>query len=113
MGGFVVYAKERGMQIQAYGSLGNPPLDPRDPGLSPEILHGNTTTAIGHAHNKSTPQVALKWIVSQGIPAVTKSGNPKHLAEDLDLWSWNLTSREFDDLTSMTKPGGRPSLVCN
>lgn len=111
--GFMTYASGRRMVIQAYGSLGNPPLDPRDPGLSPEILHGNITSSVARAHNKSTVQVALKWIVSQGIPAITKSGNAKHLAEDLDLWSFNFTSKEFADLTSMKKPSGRPSFVCN
>lgn len=111
--GFMTYAQQRGMIIQAYGSLGNPPLDPRDPGPSPIILHGNTTSQIGRAHNKSSVQVALKWLVDQGIPAITKSSNPEHLAEDLDLWSFNLTYEETSALNAMTKPAGSPSFACN
>lgn len=110
--GFMTYARKRGVVVQAYGSLGNPPLDPRDPGPSPVILHGNTTTGIGRAHNKSSVQVALKWLVDQGIPAVTKSSNPKHLAEDLELWSFNLTSDETAALNAMETPSGSPSFAC-
>lgn len=29
-----------------------------------------------------------------GIPAVTKSSSSEHLKEDLDLWSWNLTTQD-------------------
>merc|ERR1712083_1128086 len=109
----MTYGKEHKVVVQAYGSLGNPPLDPRDPGIDPLILHGAIPTKIAQAHNRSTVQVALKWIVHKGIPAVTKSGNPIHLAEDLDLWSFNLTDDDIATLDAMSKPGGSPSFACN
>ena len=111
--GAVSFCKQHGCVVQAYGSLGNPPLDPRDPGPSKEILHGNLTSSIARNHNVSTVQVALKWIVSQGIPAVTKSGNPAHLAEDLDLWSWDLTPQEKQALDEHNIPRGSPSFACS
>jgi len=111
--GFMDYARTRGVQIQAYGALGNPPLDPRDPGASDIILHGNITTSIGRAHNKSSVQIALKWLVDQGIPATTKSTNPRHLAEDLELWDFELTSEETVRLNAMKKPSGSPSFACS
>ena len=70
-------------------------------------------------------QVALQWIVRQGVPLVTKADDVTYLAEvsfvavvrehvesrmlehiccvkkqDLDLFSWNLTSADMDTLTS-------------
>ena len=108
----MTFCKEHGCIVQAYGSLGNPPLDPRDPGPSPEILHGNLTTKIANAHNVTTAQIALKWIVQHGIPCVTKSANPEHLKEDLDLWAFNLTQQEMDELDAHTKPKGSPSFAC-
>lgn len=111
--GMMTYAKDRGFHMQAYGALGNPPLDPRDPGASPEIMHGNLTTRIARAHNKSTAQVALKWIVEQGVPAVTKSLSPDHLSQDLDLWSWHLDSDELRDLNAARKPEGHLSFACS
>lgn len=104
---------EHGCVVQGYGALGNPPLDPRDPGPSPEILHGNLTTTIAKAHDVSTVQVALKWIVQHGVPCVTKSSNPQHLKEDLDLWTFNLTAAEMAQLDAHTKPSGTPSFACS
>merc|ERR1719235_2155123 len=91
------YHKAHGIQTQAYSALGNTPWGKH---ASKDILHGDLTTSIAKAHNVSTVQVALKWIVQHGIPAVTKSSNPAHLASDLDLWSWNLTSSEMSQLSA-------------
>jgi len=90
-GNIVSYGKSMGVVTQAYSALGNTPWTHH---AEPEILKGNLTTAIAKAHNVSTVQVALKFLVEAGIPAVTKSSSPSHLASDLDLWSWNLTEEE-------------------
>ena len=37
-------------------------------------------------YQRSTAQIALKWLVQNGMPVVTKSANPQHLAEDVDLF---------------------------
>ncbi|CAE8620209.1 unnamed protein product [Polarella glacialis] len=108
--GFVSYHKKMGVQLQAYSVLGNNPIKHS---ASEEILRGNLTTSIGKSHNKSSVQVALKWVVDQGIPAVTKSANAKHLKEDLDLWSWELTAAEKEALDNHRNPAGSPSFACS
>jgi len=94
-GNIVSYGKSMGVVTQAYSALGNTPWTHH---AEPEILTGNLTTAIAKAHNVSTVQVALKFLVEAGIPAVTKSSSPSHLASDVDLWSWNLTEEESQSL---------------
>ena len=69
----IEYHKEHGVVTQGYSTLGNTPLGHH---ASADILHGNLTSSIAKAHNVSTVQVALKWVVSHGIAAVTKSSNP-------------------------------------
>jgi len=108
----VAYHKAHGVVTQGYSTLGNTPWGHH---ASADILHGNLTTSIAKSHNKSTVQVALKWVVSQGIPAVTKSSNPVHLASDLDLWSWDLTDAEMaalDAHKSADSPA-YPSFACS
>eukprot|EP00913_Durusdinium_trenchii_P034843 g32592.t1 len=107
--GFVSYHKAKGIQLQAYSVLGNSMTHH----ASSEILNGNLTTSIGKAHNKSSVQVALKWVISQGIPAVTKSSSSEHLKEDLDLWSWNLTTQDKQLMDAHRSPKGSPSFACN
>merc|ERR1712217_240826 len=78
-------SKRRGVVPQAYSPLGH------GSELDPDVLHGNITKRIAAAHNKSTAEVALKWLVANGIPLAVQSTNPKHLASDIGLWSWDLT----------------------
>ena len=105
--GFKSYADEHGIVLQAYSALATSSSDDHD-----FILNGNLTNDIAAKHNKSAVQVALKYIVQQGIPAITKSSNPSHLASDLDIFSWNLTSSEMDSLSAYRGKTENPSFAC-
>lgn len=69
-----------------------------------ELITGKMVSDIGKAHGKSGAQVSLRWAVQQGIPVVPKSSNPKHLAENKDLFGWSLTEEEMATLTAATTP---------
>lgn len=102
--GYVTFAKEKQMAIQAYSTLANKPSfyfwEPK--GINPQILSGNAFNGslgkIAKSHNVSTIQVALKWVVQHGFTALTKSSNPKHLQSDSDLWSFDLADEEMGTL---------------
>lgn len=108
--GFRSFADKHGMILQAYSPLG----DWHSPGhgANEDIMSGQFTTSLAKAHNKSTIAVALKWLVQHGVPTVTKSSNPAHLAQDLDLWSWNLTDTEMA-AADKYHLFGMPSFACN
>jgi len=42
--------------------------------------------------------VALKWIASHNITLSTKSSNKKHLAENIDIFDFELTAEEMQRL---------------
>jgi len=101
--GIMSYSAQHGIVVEAYSPLGT---------NTTELIDGHLTTAIGNAHNKSSPEVALRWIL-QHIPAVTtKSSNAAHLAEDLGVLNWNLTESDMTKLDAATKPSGTPSFIC-
>ena len=52
------------------------------------------------AHGKSAAQVALKWLVQQGIAAVTSTSSPKHALEVLDIWDFTLSRSEMRRLAA-------------
>lgn len=94
------YMQSLGIVYMSFSTL----CGPCDGADSKELITGPLVTKIGKAHNVTGPQVALRWAVQQGIPVVPKSSNPKHLAEDFDLFSFDLTQAEMDQLTSATTP---------
>ena len=64
----------------------------------PEVIQ------IAAAHNVSTAQVALKWIVQHGAALATSvdgSASAEYLAEDLDLWSFELSQQEMRTLDAV------------
>jgi len=98
------YHETHGVVTQAYSSLGNTPWGKH---ANPDILHGNVTGAVAQTHNVSTVEVALKYITDKGIASVTKSSNPKHLASNLGIFSWNMTTEEHATLDNYVLPGSR------
>jgi len=102
--GLLSYSARAGIVVEAYSPLGT---------NTTELINGHLTSTIGAAYNKSSPEVALNWIL-QHIPAVTtKSGNPQHLAEDLGVLDWKLTDADMQKLDAATKPAGTPSFMCS
>mmetsp|Transcript_35506 Transcript_35506/g.79597 ORF Transcript_35506/g.79597 Transcript_35506/m.79597 type:complete len:317 (+) Transcript_35506:49-999(+) len=98
----------QGIVYQAFSSL----CGPCDAPYNTELITGDLVTKIGKAHNKTGAQVALKWVVQQGIPVLPKSSNPKHIAENGALFDFNLTAAEMQELTQATTPpvaGNSPS----
>jgi len=105
---FISSNQARGITVQAWSPLGHGGHG------SSEILHGPLTTSIGRAHGKSAVQVALKWIVSKGVAVVTKSLNPAHLKEDLDLFDFELSDAEVAALDAATfAKTDTPSFMCD
>jgi diketogulonate reductase-like aldo/keto reductase len=85
--------QELNITYSAYSPLG---------GLSHvDVLHDPTVTAIATAHNKSTAQVALRWVVQQGVVAVTASTSSAHLQSDMDIFDFMLTEEEVNRLTKV------------
>jgi len=96
------YCAAKGIVVQAYSPLGNG-----------KLIGDAALTAIGKPLGKSAAQVALKWIVDKGLPVATKANKVEYLKEDIDLFSWNLTSTDVSKLSAMTTPAGLPSWACS
>lgn len=99
--GMVSNDKKHGIVPQAYSPLGDGTLvsDPR-------------LAAIGKKLGKSGPQVALKWVVQNGWAVSTKADSAEYLAEDLDVFSWNISAADMATLNAATTPANNPSWAC-
>merc|ERR1712217_518541 len=88
--------KELGITLAAWSPLG---------GVSGiNVLHEPHTAAVAAAHKVSTAQVALRWLVQQGIPAVTATDNPAHAASNLAVYDFELSEEEMTQLSAVPPP---------
>jgi diketogulonate reductase-like aldo/keto reductase len=62
---------------------------------------------IGQAHGKSAVQVALRWLVQQGLIAIPRTANAGHLAENLALFDFTLSAAEMSEIGTLARADGR------
>jgi diketogulonate reductase-like aldo/keto reductase len=83
-----------GILTQAWSPIGGITL--YRPGHHSSTLQDPTITDIASAHHKTAAQVMLRWHLQQGRSAIPKSTNPTRIAENYDIFDFDLTA---DDLT--------------
>lgn len=85
-----------GVTFEAYSPLGG-----WAKGGTGRILHDPTVAAIGAAHNKSSAQVALRWVVQQQVVAVTASNEAAYDEADLEIFDFELSAVEMAALSAL------------
>ena len=76
------------------------PLGGKGTGIKTLSQH-DVITSIAKAHDKSPYQVLLRWQLQSGNIAIPGSTNAAHIAEDFDIFDFELTSddmKKIDDL---------------
>jgi diketogulonate reductase-like aldo/keto reductase len=66
------------------------------------------------AHGKSPAQVMLRWGVQQGRSVIPKSTKPHRIAENLDVFDFDLTADELaaiDALDTGQRGGPEPEAI--
>jgi len=72
-----------------------------------KVLHDETIRDIADAHQVSAAQVAVRWIVQQGVIAIPKSSHVERAATNLDVFGFELTIEEMARLSALARPDGR------
>src|SRR5215831_733467 len=71
------------------------------------VTANETLERIGKAHGKSASQVALRYLVQQGIIPIPRTANPDHLAADVALFDFKLSDAEMAEIAALKRPDGR------
>lgn len=87
------FCQAAGIRYVAYSPLGG--ID----GLN--VLSNPVVKGVAATHNVSAAQVALRWLVQQEIPFVTSAVSPEYIAQDLDLFGFELSGQEMVLLGSL------------
>ncbi|MFF2372093.1 aldo/keto reductase [Agromyces sp. NPDC058110] len=84
---------ERGILNQAWSPIGGITFYREGQGGS--TLDDRTIGAIASAHGKSPAQVMLRWHLQEGRSAIPKSVSPRRIAENFDVFDFELTDDEL------------------
>lgn len=92
----VATCKRHGVTFEAYSPLGG-----WAKGGTGRILNDPTVNAIAKVHNKSSAQIALRWIAQQDVVIVTSSNQRDFDESDLDIFDWSLSDDEMKQLAAL------------
>ena len=100
-----------GILTQAWSPIGGITFY-RETGAS--VLTDPVIAGIARSHAKSPAQVMLRWHLQQGRSAIPKSTNPARIAENFDVFDFELTSDELtavDALDTGVRRGPEPDAI--
>ncbi|MCD8158814.1 MAG: aldo/keto reductase [Clostridiales bacterium] len=72
-------------------------------GYTAELLSDETISAIAAAHNVTSAQVILRWNLQKGVVVIPGSSNPDHIRENLDLFGFELTDEEMEQINALDR----------
>ena len=73
-----------------------------------DLINGTLVSELGRKYNRSGVQIALKWLTQNGVPAIPRSRNPTHIAENCALFDWELSANDLAVLEDAIKPRDGP-----
>lgn len=56
---------------------------------------------IGRQYGKPIGQVVLRWLIQRGIVALAKSVRPERMAENIDIFDFELSSEDIEKITDL------------
>jgi diketogulonate reductase-like aldo/keto reductase len=86
---------ERGVALEAYSPLGTGAL-----------LGDPAVTRIAERVGRSNAQVLLRWCVQRGIPVIPKSTHRDRIAENAQVFDFELAADDVDELDGLDRSGG-------
>ena len=88
----VPWMQSRGIQVEAWA----PFAEGRNNLFSIPVL-----AEIAKAHGKTVGQVVLRWVVQRGIVALAKTVTTSRMAENQDIWDFELSISDLNKITAL------------
>ena len=85
------FHEEHRILTQAWSTLGR----------KTALLQDEWLAEIGRRQGRTPAQVVLRWHVQSGIVPIPKSSNAERMAENIDVFGWELTDEQMERLRMM------------
>lgn len=84
----------KGLQVESWGPLGQGKNG---------VLADLEIAKVAAAHGKSAAQVIIRWHLQRGLMVIPRSSNPAHIAENLQVFDFELTPREMQVISGLNR----------
>ncbi|BCW41672.1 oxidoreductase [Arthrobacter sp. StoSoilB3] len=105
---------EHGILTQAWSPIGGITFYPGWGEARRNVMEDPTIADVARKHGKSPAQVMLRWHLQQGRSAIPKSTNPARIAENFDVFNFELSPEELaaiDALDTGVRNGPDPDVA--
>jgi diketogulonate reductase-like aldo/keto reductase len=92
---------EHGIVTQAWSPIGGITFYPGYGEDRKNVMQDPTIGAIAAGHGKTPAQVMLRWHLQQGRSVIPKSTNPGRIAENFDVFDFELSADELAQIDSL------------
>ena len=89
------YCRSQNIAVEASSPLGNG-----------QILNQEDIKAIAEKKGKTAAQICLRWELQKGIAVIPKTVKPERLAENFDVFDFELSDEEMKTIDSIPYCGG-------
>ena len=72
-------------------------------GNTDKVLKNDTIAAIADHHGKTPAQIVLRWQIQAGYIVIPGSSNPAHIAENANVFDFELTADEMQSMKKLDK----------
>lgn len=85
-------ARGMGVSVTAYSPL-----------AKSRVSGDETLRGIGKAHGKNEGQVALRWLVQQGVIAIPKTASPERCRSNFEVFDFELSEEEMGSIGALSR----------
>ena len=89
------WCRENAIALEAYSPLG-----------TGRHLADDTVAQIAQQHGHTTAQVLLRWCIERDIPVIPKSTHRQRIAENAQLFDFELSAEDISELDALDRTGG-------
>lgn len=94
---------ENGILTQAWSPIGGITFYPGWGEERQNVMADPAIAAIAQAHGKTPAQVMIRWHLQQGRSAIPKSTNQARIAENFDVFDFELSSSELEAIDALDR----------
>ena len=90
------YVQQYGIVVESWYPFGGR-------GHTQEHFTNKTIVRIANAHGKTPAQIILRWQIQDGYITIPGSSNPDHIAENDDIFDFELTDQEMMEIRDLDR----------